>query len=223
MRPLPVFTVKPMTSTIALQAPSPSIFEVTETGHCLPSPPVQLPDRSPYRLYRFLSDLDDILETIPEDLERLRAIAPLVHHLLTESEWLLYEHKPPHPEKGWSVQFIYKEPEYPITVQMVVWEPGRRSTIHNHATWGIVAIVSGNEKNTLWRRTDSNTTTGKAEIEIVEEQVFEPGDIICFTSDAIHCVEAISEDPTITFNLYGITDFSKRLKFDPATASAQHF
>jgi predicted metal-dependent enzyme (double-stranded beta helix superfamily) len=202
---------------------TPSIFEVTETGLCQPSPPCVLPDRSPYRLYRFLSDLDDILATIPDDLGRLRAIAPLVHHLLTESDWLTLEFLPPDPQKGWSVLFLYKEPDYPITIQTVVWESGRGSPIHNHAAWGIVAILDGQEKNTLWRRTDGKTTAGSAQIEKTEEQIFEPGDIICFTSQAIHCVEAVSDQPTVTFNLYGVTDFSQRLEFHPEKSSAHLF
>ncbi|WP_367142217.1 hypothetical protein [Moorena sp. SIO1F2] len=28
------------------------------------------------------------------------------------------------------------------------------SPIHNHGTWGVVAVISGQEKNTFWRRTD---------------------------------------------------------------------
>jgi predicted metal-dependent enzyme (double-stranded beta helix superfamily) len=205
------------------QPQSPSIFEVTGIGHCQVAPPCQLPDRSPYRLYRFLSDVDDVLETIPDDLGRVRAIAPLVHHLLTESDWLTLEHLPPDPKKGWSVLMLYKEPDYPLTIQTVVWEPGRRSPIHNHATWGIVAIIDGDEKNILWQRTDGKKQAGKAQISRVEEKVLEPGDIICFTSDAIHCVEAVSQEPTITFNVYGVTDFPKRLRFDPGTATAKNF
>ena len=35
---------------------------------------------------------------------------------------------------------------------MVTWLPGHTSTIHNHGTWGIVALVGGQERNRLWRR-----------------------------------------------------------------------
>ncbi len=36
------------------------------------------------------------------------------------------------------------------TVQTVAWLPGTVSPILHHAIWGVVALISGEEKNTLW-------------------------------------------------------------------------
>lgn len=72
---------------------------------------------------------------------------------------LQMEHDPPSEKTGWSVKFLYSlysEYEYPITVQMVVGAPSSESKIHNHATWGIVAIIGGEEKNTFWRQAADN-------------------------------------------------------------------
>jgi hypothetical protein len=41
---------------------------------------------------------------------------------------------------------LYQEDNFPITIQMVAWLPGNISPIHNHGTWGLVAVVSGQEK-----------------------------------------------------------------------------
>ncbi|WP_293073370.1 hypothetical protein [Moorena sp. SIO4A5] len=75
------------------------------------------------------------------------------------------------------------------------------SPIHNHGTWGVVAVISGQEKNTFWRRTDDPDFCDR--IEQVGEKILFPGDIISFTSDGIHSVEAMGDEPTITFNIYG--------------------
>ncbi|MEM8603063.1 MAG: cupin [Cyanobacteria bacterium P01_H01_bin.121] len=205
------------------EASIPSIFEVSGSGQCCQVPTSALSPRSPYRLYRFLSELDDILDQTTDERQRLRAIACNVHQLLTESDWLTLEFSPPNPKTGWSVNILYNEPDYPLTVQNVVWAPGQRSPIHNHATWGIVALIRGLEKNTFWRRTDAGIGAGAAQIEVVEEHVLEPGDILCLTQDAIHHVEAISDEPTITFNVYGITDFQRRLEFNPKQQVAKLF
>jgi predicted metal-dependent enzyme (double-stranded beta helix superfamily) len=167
----------------------------------------------PYRLYRFLTEVEDILEAAVDDETRVRKILPLVRKLLTSSEWLQLEYIDPNRDRGWSVLTLYDEPEYPLTVQMVAWSPGMVSPIHNHGTWGIVALLNGQEKNTLWQ---SNTQG----IDLIGEIAINPGDIIGFLPDTIHQITAIGEEPTISFNIYGETDGSSRWEFDPVTGQA---
>lgn len=195
---------------------------VTDNGDCLGCK-VQESETSTgyYRLYRFLTDVEDVLETIKDDRQRLEKIRPLVRRLLTSSYWLQGEYREPNPDTGWSVLMLYDEPKFPLTVQTVVWLPGRVSPIHNHAAWGVVALISGEEKNTFWRRT--RDSEGRDRIENRGEQVLVPGDIISFMPDAIHHVEAMGEEPTITFNLYGETDYQQRFEFDPITHTAKNF
>ena len=181
---------------------------------------IEEPSRT-YRLYRFLAELEDILAEVKEDQERLYKITPLVRKLLISSYWLQMEFKEPDPSTGWGVHFLYREYEFPLTVQMVTWRPGTASTIHNHATWGLVAMIGGQEKNLLWRR--SPTKEAPHAIDSAGEIVLSPGDIITFTPGAIHQVEPVGVEPTISFNLYGVTDFKNRYVFDPAAKTAELF
>ena len=174
-----------------------------------------------YRLYRFLTELEDLLAAIPDDAERIRAITPRVRQLLTSSYWLQMEYNEPKPDQGWAVKFLYREYQFPLTVQMVTWLPGTASTIHNHATWGIVAMIGGAEKNTLWRRVTDDRQPHK--IEKIDEVILHPGDIIGFVPDAIHCVEPLGDEPTVSFNLYGVTNRSQRYRFNPAEQTAELF
>ena len=174
-----------------------------------------------YRLYRFLTDLDEILAEIDDDSQRLEAIAPLVRKLLISSYWLQMEYDPPSPKTGWAVKFLYKEHQYPLTVQMVSWAPGSRSTIHNHGAWGLVALIGGQECNRLWRRAPHPEAPDR--IEPLDELLLSPGDIVTFTADAIHSVESVGNEPSVSFNLYGVTDFQRRRQFDPATQTARKF
>jgi predicted metal-dependent enzyme (double-stranded beta helix superfamily) len=173
---------------------------------------------NPYRLYRFLTNLEDILQNITDDQRRLQAIRPLVRHLLNSSEWLQYEYLQPDLETGWSVLMLYDEPDFPLTVQTVAWLSGKVSPIHNHGTWGVVALLSGQEKNTFWKRTGSHGC-----IEKVGERILSPGEIISFVPDAIHSVEALGDEPTISFNLYGETNYEQRFEFDPLACTATNF
>ncbi|MEM9508650.1 MAG: cupin [Cyanobacteria bacterium P01_E01_bin.35] len=183
-------------------------------------PETELP-ANPYRLYRFLTDLEDVLLDIPDDRDRLQAIMPLVRNLLTSSYWLQMEYDQPSPKTGWSVKTLYREPDYPLTVQMVAWKPGTSSPIHNHGTWGIVALIDGTEKNRFWKR--SPTAEFPDKLELVGEQILQPGEIIGFTPGAIHSVESIGDEPTISFNLYGKTDYPQRYQFDIIEHTAKNF
>jgi predicted metal-dependent enzyme (double-stranded beta helix superfamily) len=174
-----------------------------------------------YRLYRFLTELEDILDTFHDDISRLEAITPLVRKLLVSSYWLQLEYHNPDPKMGWSVNFLYREHEFPLTVQMVTWLPGHKSAIHNHGTWGIVALIGGQERNRLWRRSPRPEHPDR--IELVDEIVLHPGDVVALTANAIHSVEPMGNEPTVSFNLYGVTNFSDRYEFDPEAQTAKLF
>jgi predicted metal-dependent enzyme (double-stranded beta helix superfamily) len=198
---------------------------VNDAGICLPldePPPHSFPE--PYRLYRFLTDIEDVLRNTPDEQQQLQLIHPLVRQLLTSSDWIQMEFDPPAAQTGWSVRMLYDEPNFPLTVQMVAWAPGSLSPIHNHAALGVVALISGQEKNTFWRRIEAGKDDiEKDGIEIVGEQVLIPGDILCLTPGAIHQIEVMDDEPTITFNLYGPTNYQQRFEFDPVDGTAQNF
>ncbi|NEQ34075.1 MAG: cupin [Leptolyngbya sp. SIO4C5] len=197
------------------------VWIALEDGHCEPlNIPAFEETQHVYRLYRFLTDLEDILTTTADDFARLQAIAPLVQKLLISSYWLQMEYREP-SEQGWAVNFLYREHQFPLTVQMVTWAPRQKSTIHNHATWGVVALIGGQEKNTLWRRDPSPEQPHR--IQKTEEKVLQPGDIVTFMPGAIHRVEPVGDEMTVSFNLYGVTDYSQRYQFDTVGQTAQKF
>jgi predicted metal-dependent enzyme (double-stranded beta helix superfamily) len=174
-----------------------------------------------YRLYRFLTDLEDILTNVEGDRDRLKAIRPFVRKLLNNNPWLLTEYEAPDPELGWSVTILYDEPDFPLTVQTVAWSPGQVSPIHNHGTWGLVALISGQEKNTFWQETDPSNFTSN--IKQVGELTLNPGDIIGFLPNTIHHVKALGDEATISFNLYGETDYEQRFEFDLVNSTKTNF
>ncbi|MEH2377786.1 MAG: cupin [Nostoc sp.] len=177
--------------------------------------------RENYRLYRFLTEVEDVLNGVDDEASRLPEIRMLVRRLIVNSYWVRSQYLEPSPKTGTSVLLLYDELGFPLTVQTVTFAPGTRSNIHNHGTWGIVAVLKGQEKNTFWRRTNNPDFQDK--IEATGEVALFPGDIISFTPDAIHCVEAVGDEPTVTFNIYGETDPNERFEFDSVTHQARNF
>ncbi|GAB4201035.1 MAG: hypothetical protein Fur006_53140 [Coleofasciculaceae cyanobacterium] len=177
--------------------------------------------REIYRFYRFLTEVEDVLSEADDESSCLPDIRMLVRRLITNSYWVQTRYLEPCPKTGTSVLMLYDELGFPMTVQTVTFSPGTVSTIHNHGTWGVVAVLRGQEKNTFWKRT--NDSAFQDRIEPTGEIILLPGDIISFTSDVIHSVVSMGDEPTVTFNLYGETHSKKRFEFDPITHTAKNF
>lgn len=173
---------------------------------------------SPYRLYRFLTQLDDILLAQANDELRLAEIRPLVRSFLNQSPWMMMQCPPPDPKRGWAVSKLYEDVDYPLTIQLVSWNPGMLSSIHNHGAWGLVAILDGEERNRFWQP----QAAGEPMVQ-TQETILQPGELITFMPDAIHQVEALGDEPVLSFNLYGETDYKARFKYNDKTSEASSF
>jgi predicted metal-dependent enzyme (double-stranded beta helix superfamily) len=196
---------------------------VTDEGRCVPllSESSEVDEAQPYRLYRFLTDVEDIVNREPDNRRRLEQICPLVRRLLGSSDWLLTNFSLPDPHIGWSVQTHYDDPDFPFVVQTVVWSPQSFSSIHNHATWGIVAMLDGQEQNTFWQRSPTSILPDR--IEPTESYLLTTGSILCLMPDAIHQTVVVGDEPTISFNVYGTTDYQRRWEFNSELHTAENF
>ena len=177
--------------------------------------------RQDYRLYRFLTELEDVLNEAQDQCSCLPAIRMLVRKLIINSYWVQSQYSQPDEQTGSSVLILYDELGFPLTVQTVTFAPGTRSTIHNHGTWGVIALLKGKEKNTFWQR-DSGVE-GELKVIPTGEIYLSPGDVISLTPDAIHSVEAMGDEPTVTFNIYGETNPQERFEFDLVAQTAKKF
>ena len=178
-----------------------------------------------YRLYRFLTEVEDIIKLAAiegrDELASLSGLRMLVRKLVLNCYTVKTRLPKPDRQTGVSVVTLYDELGFPMTVQTEMNLPRTTSPVHNHGTWGIVMVLEGRQKNTFWKR--NPTTEFPDKIDRVGERIIEPGDIISFTSEAIHSTEAIGNEPTITFNLYGETFGNKRFQFNPNQRTAKHF
>ena len=197
-------------------------FLITGDGNWQVCKPAQEWDllRTPYYLHRFLTEVEDSLNRGYDEIECLAALRLIVRRLITNSYWVRTQ-KPESADKGIPALMLYDEIGFPLTVQTAIAQPGAKSTIHNHGNWGIVAILEGEEQNQLWRRTPDSQFPNR--VEKVGAITLLPGDIISFTSDAIHSIEAVGDEPTFSFSLYGETYHSRRFEYDTICHTAKNF
>ena len=178
-----------------------------------------------YRLYRFLTEVEDIIrlaatERIDEE-SSLSGLRMLMRKLILNCYTVKTRLPEPNQKTGISVVMLYDELGFPMTIQTEMNLPGTTSPIHNHGTWGIVMVLQGRQKNTFWKRDPTAKFPDK--INRVGERIIEPGEIISFTTDAIHSIEAVGDEPTVTINLYGETHGGKRFQFNLDKQTAKYF
>lgn len=198
---------------------------VTKAGQCHICPTPREWDllETPYYFYRFLTEVEDSLKQAPprQQCDGLPILRQLVRKLVLNSYWLRTQRPVTSQSMTAAILNLYDETGYPLTVQIETLVPGALSPVHNHGTWGIVAVLQGQAQNMLWRRAPEPDFPDK--IVCVTEKIVEYGDIISFVPEAIHCVQAIGEEPLVTFNLYGETQGQQRFEFDPISHRAKHY
>ena len=196
---------------------------VDAEGQCQPRPtprPWNLLQEH-YYLHQFLSDVLHSLAHTPHEFDQwdyLPQIRRRVRQLVLNSYWLRTQRPDPDSKTGTALLTLYDEIGYPLTVQTVTACAGVITPIHNHGTWGVVALLEGQERHTLWRR-----MTHPDRLEKTGQQTLQAGEIISFQPEAIHQVETLGPTPSFTFQLYGDTQPKSRFLFECAPFAVKPF
>lgn len=83
-----------------------------------------------------------------------------------------------------------------LTLLKVCFPCGRRTPPHSHGTWAAILVLSGEEKNTLYRRSDAG-------LRRASEVTLERGSILTMRADTAHVAECIGSEPVIGLHVYG--------------------
>jgi predicted metal-dependent enzyme (double-stranded beta helix superfamily) len=91
-------------------------------------------------------------------------------------------------------QVFYRSPD--LTLLKVCFPAGRRTPPHDHGTWATILLLSGEEKNTLYRVDDGR-------LRKASEVTIKPGSILGMRADTPHVAECVGSAPTIGLHVYG--------------------
>ena len=106
-------------------------------------------------------------------------------------------------------QVFYRAPD--LTLLKVCFPNGRRTPPHDHGTWAMILVLSGEEKNTLYRR--ENGKLRKA-----SEVTLARAEILPMRADTVHVAECLGDQPTIGLHVYGGDIFAlPRRMWNPET------
>ncbi len=106
-------------------------------------------------------------------------------------------------------QVFYRSPD--LTMLKVCFPCGRRTPPHDHGTWAVILVLSGQEKNTLYRRAEEGLRTAS-------EVILERGAILPMRADTAHVAECVGDEPALGLHVYGgdILELPRRM-WDPET------
>jgi predicted metal-dependent enzyme (double-stranded beta helix superfamily) len=106
-------------------------------------------------------------------------------------------------------QVFYRSPD--LTLLKVCFPNGRRTPPHDHGTWATILLLSGEEKNTLYRR-DNGALRQASQVTLA------PGSILSMRADTVHVAECLGDAPAIGLHVYGgdILELPRRM-WNPET------
>lgn len=91
-------------------------------------------------------------------------------------------------------QVFYRAPD--LTLLKVRFPAGRRTPPHDHGTWASILLLSGGEKNTLYR-TDGGALRRASEVTL------KPGAILNMREQTAHVAECLGTAPAVGLHVYG--------------------
>jgi len=115
---------------------------------------------------------------------------------------------------GNAAQAFFRSPT--LSLLKVSFPNGRRTPPHDHGTWATILVLSGKEKNTLYRR------EGATGLRRAGEVILERGSILPMRAEAVHVAECLGDEPAIGLHVYGANVLgSTRYMWDPQTLERQ--
>jgi predicted metal-dependent enzyme (double-stranded beta helix superfamily) len=111
-----------------------------------------------------------------------------------------------------------------LTLVRARFGPEAMTPIHSHGSWGVIGVYKGRDHYQVWRRVDPGTGAGDAEVELVDDRILEPGDVVILPPPPqdIHAQQGHDGEAAYEFVLFGEnTMLLPRLYFDPAGKSAE--
>jgi len=144
----------------------------------------------------------------------------LLAALVAHDDWLPDEFARP-SEDSYRQYLLHCDPLERFSVVSFVWQPGQRTPLHDHTTWGLVAQLRGREFCQEYA-----VRAGGAGFECTGEHMMQRGEIdrVSPTIGDVHVVSNASDRTAISIHVYGANIGAvRRHVFDPQTGAAREF
>ncbi len=177
----------------------------------------------PYALRAFLREMEGVVRTSASDSDVLRRGKPLLAKLLSSPDAVPPDAFAPRRDR-FAMNLIYAPADKAFSVNGAVWLPGQTTPIHDHLTWAMVGLQKGEERESIFRRTDDGSNPHMASLTKVSERVNEAGHITTLGATGIHRIDNVSSLPSRSIHIYGVDIGNlERHQYDPVTGEVSKF
>ena len=166
-------------------------------------------DTQPLTMDAFIEQVEAIMGSGQGRADTVRRVEPLLKRVMRNDDLLRDELKVDRGEGRFAYEFLGSE-DGALTITAPAFLPGRPTPVHDHLTWGVVGVYSGRQKTTRYRRTDDGSRGGRADLEVVADEVLTRGATYpLLPPDDIHRIEALGSQPGISIHVLG-TDLRRQ-------------
>lgn len=167
--------------------------------------------------------MEESVRTSTTESELLRRAKPLMNQLLNTSETIPKEAFMPRNDR-FAMNLIYMPKDRLFSVNGAVWLPGQTTPIHDHLTWAMVGLCEGEERESIYKRTDDGTNPKLARLELASERINHKGHITVLGKTGIHRIDNVSLVPSHSIHVYGVDiGNAERHSYDPVTGEVSRF
>lgn len=172
------------------------------------------------RLLDFVEGFTRLLDTQPNEDLIVTHGQKLLADLVATDDWLPERFAQPHPQY-YQQYLLYADPRDRLSVVSFVWGPGQKTPVHDHQTWGLVGILRGRERETVYE------TQADGSLRATETAQLHPGQTTA-VSPAIGDIHEVANDlddeVTISIHVYGRNiGRVERHVFDPVSGARKRF
>ena len=175
-----------------------------------------------YTLKHFIQESETIIRARSNESLKLAHLKPRLEQLMQSSNIPEQSFIP--RQDRFAMNLLHMPPDKEYSIIGGVWKPGQTTPIHDHLTWALIGVYSGQEREALYKRTDDKTNLKHAKLEKVSERVNTKGHVTVLSHTGIHKVDNISQEPAHSIHVYG-RDIgnTERHSYDPLTGEIGRF
>jgi predicted metal-dependent enzyme (double-stranded beta helix superfamily) len=158
-----------------------------------------------YGVREFVADARRIMEVEGGIADREAAVGrlePLLRRALDGPGWTDAEFaKEIDGRTGYE---YYRGADSSLHVYGVLFRHGRPTPVHDHVTWGLIGVYSGEQRTTRYWRRDDGGTPGRCEVELRADGVLTHGAVYpLLPPHDIHRIEVVSPGEGLSVHVLG--------------------
>jgi predicted metal-dependent enzyme (double-stranded beta helix superfamily) len=141
--------------------------------------------------------VEDLAQRVRPALGDTAAIAAAIQRAAPDPRDLLDPEQRRGSADGYAQHVLHVEPDRRFSIVGLVWRPGQATPVHDHVCWCVVAVVQGEEHETLYERRGGRLVR-------VATTCHGPGSVAaCEPPGDIHRVSNAGDDVAISLHVYG--------------------